>query len=138
MKTSSAKNKGRRLQQWACQQISELTGFPWGRGDEDAPISSRPMGQSGTDVRLESQVLKEFPWSVECKYQETWSVPAWIKQAQANQKPGTDWLLIIKRNRTEPVVVLNGWRFFEILQEYGEMVKDERKRKGQNDSPSKD
>jgi len=116
MKTSSAKAKGRRLQQWACTQVSRVTGFAWGGADEDAPISSRPMGQPGTDVRLESQVQAVFPFSVECKYQETWSIPAWIVQAKANQKPGTDWLLVIKRNRMLPVVVVDARVFFNLLE----------------------
>jgi hypothetical protein len=52
---------------------------------------------------------------VECKYQETWALPAWIKQAKANQKEGTDWLLILRKNRMDPVVIMDGAVFFEIL-----------------------
>lgn len=112
IKTSSAKAKGRNLQKWTCQKISELLGIPWGK---DELIASREMGQSGTDVRLVEEAQERFPFSVECKYQETWSVPSWIKQAKENQKEGTDWLLIMKKNHKEPVVVMDGERFFEIL-----------------------
>lgn len=80
------------------------------------PIESRPMGQKGVDVRMESQVLKLFPFSVECKWQESWSVPAWIKQAIENMKKGTDWLLIIKRSRDRPVVVMDAEAFFRLLE----------------------
>jgi hypothetical protein len=85
IKTSSAKAKGRNLQKWTCQKISELLGIPWGK---DELIASREMGQSGTDVRLVEEAQERFPFSVECKYQETWSVPSWIKQAKKNQPIG--------------------------------------------------
>ncbi len=111
----AAKAKGRRLQQWVCQKISELTGFEWGGNDEDRPIQSRPMGQSGTDVRLESQVLEVFPFSVECKAQETWRVDKWVKQAKQNIIPNTMWLLVIKKNREKPLVIMDGDDFFDLL-----------------------
>lgn len=109
---ASAKAKGRRLQQWVCQQISDLTGFEWGR---DCPIESRGMGQQGVDVRLEGRVLKLFPFSVECKAQESWSIHAWIEQAQENNIPDTDWLLVAKRSRKDPVVVMDAKAFFKLL-----------------------
>lgn len=112
IKTSSAKAKGRYLQKWVCNKISDLLGIPWGK---DELIASREMGQSGTDVRLVGYAQEKFPFSVECKYQETWSVPSWIAQAKENQKEGTDWLLIMRKNHKEPVVVMDGERFFEIL-----------------------
>lgn len=115
IKVSSAKAKGRGLQQWVCKQISALTGYEWGSSGDDKPIESRPMGQSGCDVRLESQVRKVFPFSVECKRQESWSVHAWIKQAKENEVPGTNWLLVAKRNNEDPVIMMDANSFFEIL-----------------------
>lgn len=111
---ASAKAKGRDLQKWVCQKISELTDEKWGK---DCPIESRPMGQTGVDVRMEFHVWEQFPYSVECKWQESWSVPAWIKQAQDNQREGTDWLLFLRRNRMNPysVVVMDADVFFELL-----------------------
>lgn len=86
IKRSSAKAKGRSLQQWACKKISELLDIPWGK---DELIASREMGQPGTDVKLVGEAQERFPFSVECKWQESWSVLAWIKQAQENQKAGS-------------------------------------------------
>ena len=118
IKVSSAKAKGRNLQKWVCEQISKLTGIPWSsNGKEDAPISSRPMGQSGTDVRLESHVKKLFPFSVECKWCESWSVPSWIEQAKENQEKGTEWLLFCKRSRHSTIVILDAEVFFKLLEE---------------------
>lgn len=110
--TASAKAKGRSLQQWVCQKISELTGFPWGK---DCPIESRGMGQSGVDVRLELKVKRCFPFSVECKFQESWSVPAWIVQARENEVPHTDWLLIARRSRERAIIIMDAERFFALL-----------------------
>lgn len=116
MKPGSAKAKGRSLQRWVCKKIAELTGFEWGK---DRPIESRPMGQSGADVRLESRVLDVFPFSVECKFQERWSVPKWIEQAKANEAEGTRWLLVCKQSRKQPVVILDAEAFFEIVKKAG-------------------
>jgi hypothetical protein len=111
---SSAKAKGRRLQQWTCQKISDFLGIPWGK---DELIASREMGQAGTDVRLLGEAQKRFPYSIECKYQETWSVLAWIEQAKQNQKEGTEWLLVLKKNRINPVVVVDAEHFFDLWKE---------------------
>ena len=116
MRPQSIKAKGRFLQKWVCEKIAELTGFEWGK---DKPIESRPMGQSGYDVRLESRVLDVFPFSVECKFQERWSVPKWIEQAKANEAEGTHWLLVCKQSRKPPVVILEADAFFEILKRAG-------------------
>ncbi len=116
IKTSSAKSKGRSLQQWTCQKISELLNIPWGK---DEMIASREASQTGTDVRLVGEAKEKFPYSVECKWQESWALPAWIKQAQDNEQEGTDWLLVIKKNRMKPVVVIDAERFFELLEGRG-------------------
>lgn len=110
---ASAKDKGRRLQKWSCEQIANLTGFEWGH---DCPIESRPMGQNGVDVRMEKRVLKMFPYSIECKAQENWSIPAWIEQAKDNLLPDTDWLLIVRKSRKEPIAIMDAEVFFKLLQ----------------------
>ena len=110
--TSSAKAKGRSLQQWVCQKISDLLGLPWGK---DEMIASREMGQSGVDIRLIGEAKKQFPYSVECKYQESWSIPAWIHQAKTNQEKNMNWLLVIRKNRFDPIVVMDANHFFDLL-----------------------
>lgn len=109
---SSAKAKARRLQNWIAQKISELLGIPWGKDEQIAP---REMGQSGTDIRLIADAKDRFPWSVEAKWQEKWDVPGFIRQAKENQLPGTDWLLIIKKNRHEELAILDADVFFDLL-----------------------
>jgi len=109
MKTSSAKSKGRRLQQDVAKKISELTGFECGK---DCDIESRPMGQTGCDVRLSSDVKKVFDYHVECKNQETFSIPAWVEKLR---KESDKWLLVVAKNRWKPIIVLDMDLFFEIL-----------------------
>jgi hypothetical protein len=111
VKTSSAKAKGRRLQQWVAQWVGIITGLPVGV-DED--ISSREMGQAGMDIRLSPKARKLFPYAIECKNSERWSIPEWWNQARHNAG-GLEPLLVVSRNRTRPLVVLDAEVFFTIL-----------------------
>lgn len=106
---AARKAKGRKLQNWVAEKISKLLRIPWGK---DKDIQGREMGQSGVDVKLYDYLLDKFSFSIECKWQETWSIPAWIRQAKENQLEGTDWLLVCKKNREDPVVVLDARLFF--------------------------
>lgn len=111
---SSAKSKGRELQKWVCEKISKLTGIEWGK---DCAIESRPMGQCGCDVRMEQSILKLFPFSIECKRQESWSVHAWVEQAKKNLIKNTSWILFIRRSRMNPhaIIVLDANVFFQMV-----------------------
>lgn len=111
IKVASRKQKGRKLQQVVANKISNLLHIPVRK---DGDIESRPMAQSGSDVILRGKALKLFPYAVECKWQENWSIPSWVKQAKANIKAGTTWLLFIKKNHTEPLVILEADEFFRI------------------------
>lgn len=112
IKHRSAKAKGRRLQQWVAGKISDLLGIPWG---PDELIASREGSQSGVDIRLVGEAKRMFPFSIECKSQETWSVPAWIKQAKNNKSEGTTWMLVCKKKNLAPVVVMDAADFFIML-----------------------
>lgn len=107
----SRKAKARRLQNWVAEKISELLGIPCGK---DKDIQGREMGQSGTDVRLMGKAKELFKYSVECKFCETWAIPSWIKQAKSNQDEETDWLLFIKKNRHEEIMVMDAAAFFRL------------------------
>ena len=117
-----AKSKGRQLQQWVCQRISEFTGLPWGKDEE---IASRAGGQPGTDVRLSLSARVMFPFSVECKSSDQWAIPSAIKQCKSNLYPGTDWLLVldrpsaVKKNQVPPIIVIDGETFFKIITREG-------------------
>ena len=112
IKPSSGKAKARACQDWTAERISRLLGISWGKDEQIAP---REMGQSGVDIRLVADAKERFPWSVECKWEENWAVPAAIRQAKANQKSGTDWLLVMRKKGHEYVVVLDAEVFFDLL-----------------------
>ena len=114
---AARKAKARRLQNWVAEKISKLLKIPWGK---DKEIQGREMGQSGVDVKLYGKALELFPFAVECKWQETWSIPAWIKQAKENQLEGTDWLLVCKKNREDPIIIMDADAFFNL---YNKMLK---------------
>lgn len=114
MKTSSAKSKGRRLQKYIAQQLSETYNLPWG---VDQDISSREMGQSGTDIRLSPLAKQTIPFDIEAKNQETWSIPAWWAQCLSNTSEGRTPLLVCSKNRFDTLAVL---RFEDLLR----LIKD--------------
>lgn len=114
MKTSSCKAKGRRFQQWITKKISEITGIECGK---DLDLESRPMAQSGCDVIIRGRAKELFKFSVEAKNVEQLNIWSAIEQAKTNQAKGTDWLLFCKKNRVDPIVVLDAEVFFNLFNE---------------------
>ncbi len=110
MKTSSAKNKGRTLQKYIVSQI--LSAFP---SLTTRDVQSTSMGASGVDVKLSEAAIKLFPFAIEAKNQEKVSVWASFAQAESNTTPDTKPLLVIKRNRQDPLVVLKFTDFMDIM-----------------------
>ncbi len=108
---ASRKAKGRKLQKWVVNKIADMLNTI---ACKDCDLESRPMGQEGVDVILRGKYKAIFPFSVECKWQEAWSVPAWIRQAKENIMDNTSWLLFCKRSREDPIVVLDADDFFRI------------------------
>lgn len=104
------------------EKISEHTGIPFGK---DELIESREMGQSGVDIKLIGKAREAFPFSVECKAQETWSISQWTEQAKANKMPGTDWLLVAKKSGDKPIVIMDVETFFRLLKQRPTMKRKE-------------
>jgi hypothetical protein len=72
------------------------------------PIASREMGQTGCDIRLTGDALRKFPFAVECKNQEKWSIHKDIEQASHNvNEQHVSWILCYKRNHKQPVIVMS-------------------------------
>ena len=115
IKTASAKGKGRELQKWAAQKISELLGIPFDQQDDESLIRYREMGQPGTDVVLRAEAAQRFPYSVECKSVESLNLRDTVEQARANTRPGTDWLVVHRSKRLPVVLAILDWDAFEAL-----------------------
>ncbi len=107
MKTSSAKAKGRRLQQWVRDQlIEELEVHP-----ED--IESRSMGAGGEDLIMARAAREKFPYSIECKNQE--SINIWKSYEQAKENAGDyEPIVVVKRNNTSPLVLIDANYFIKL------------------------
>ena len=108
MKTSSAKAKGRKLQQWFANLLVEKLNL------DEEDIESRPMGSQGEDIILGKQSRQIFPYSVECKNQEKVNVWEAYAQASTNCK-GYEPLVVIKRNRHKPLVLMDAEEFVKLL-----------------------
>ena len=107
MKPQSAKAKGRNLQKWTRERlIEELDIHP-----ED--IKSTSMGVGGEDVIMARAAREKFPYSIECKNQEKLNV--WSAYDQAESNSGDyEPLVVIKRNRQKPLVVLDAEYFMKL------------------------
>ena len=110
MKTASAKAKGRKLQQWFANLLVESLGL------DEEDIESRPMGSQGEDIILGKQSRQIFPYSVECKNQEKVNVWSAYEQAESNCK-GYEPLVVIKKNRKKPLVVIDAEYFVRLHNE---------------------
>jgi len=111
IKVSSAKAKGRRLQQKVCTDISALIKIPYD-SRVDGLIASRGMGQPGIDVMLLGEARTKFPFSIECKACESLDLLGAITQAKNNLAPGTDWMVVTDRKTFEEPVVVMSWEVF--------------------------
>lgn len=99
MKTSSAKAKGRRLQ----QEVADALCATMRLHKDD--VKCAIMGESGRDVHLSPRAQIVFPYSVECKNTERLNVWAALEQAKKNAGTLTP-LLIFRRNRSVAYAVV--------------------------------
>lgn len=111
MKTSSCKAKGRKFQN---DIVSELLKTFQGVLEED-DITSRSMGCQGTDILLSPQAKKYINYSIEAKNQETIKLYDWWEQTVKNTSQDTKPLLILRKNRKPPLVVMDLNEFLDIL-----------------------
>ena len=100
MKSRSAKNKGKRLQ----NNVRDLILEKFTQLEED-DVRSITMGDSGEDILLSPAARKLFPFSVECKNQEKLNIWSSLEQTETNAGKHTP-LLIFKRNRSKTYAVL--------------------------------
>ena len=107
MKTQSAKAKGRRFQQWVRDKLIEVLNIH----PED--IESRSMGAGGEDLIMARAAREKFPYSIECKNQESLNI--WKSYEQAQQNSGNyEPIVVIKRNNIKPLVLVDADYFVEL------------------------
>ena len=111
MKSRSAKNKGKRLQNNFRDLLLETF-----KQLEPDDIRSAIMGESGEDIKLSPAARKLIPYSFECKNQEKLNI--WDSLSQAEENAGNyDPVLIFKRNRSKTYAVINIEKFIELINE---------------------
>ena len=106
---ATRKAKGRKLQQDIVKLIKETFSF---LHEED--IISAPMGTNGEDIILSHEAAEWFPFSVEAKNTERLDIWKALAQAEAETRARTP-VVIFKRNRTSPYLVISFKQFLLIL-----------------------
>lgn len=114
MKTSSAKAKGRKLQQHVRDLI--LDKFKTLEYDD---VVSTSMGAGGEDVKLSPAARKLLPISIECKNNKKMAIYNYYKQAVENAKD-YEPVLVIKQDRDKVLAVMELEHYLEILYELQE------------------
>ncbi len=93
MKPSSAKQKGRALQQFVAKQLLNIARLVDPETDiNEDDIRSTPMGVNGPDVQLSTAARKLVNYDVECKNVERPSFWACVEQTKLASKKGTPLL----------------------------------------------
>ena len=111
MNVKSSKAKGRRLQNNLRDILRKV--FP---SLEEDDIKSQTMGMTGEDIVLSPAAKKAIPYSFECKNVERLNIWQAIEQAESNCEDRTP-VVVIKRNRTNPYVVLDLNKFIKLIGE---------------------
>jgi hypothetical protein len=110
MNPSSAKAKGRRLQQWVRDKLIEMLDVH----PED--IESRSMGAGGEDLIMARSARLKFPHSIECKNVEKLNIWDAYEQASANcgdYQP----IVVMKKNGKKPLVVVDAEYYISLFGE---------------------
>src|SRR6187402_676183 len=108
MKSSSAKAKGRNLQDWTRDLLMSL--LPTLEGGD---IKGAVMGESGVDIQLSPAAKRLAPFGIECKSRATFVGYTFYDQAVANAPKGTEPMVIVKMNRRRPLVLLDAETYFK-------------------------
>ena len=102
MTPASAKNKGRRLQNWVKDMI--LLRFTGLQPDD---VTGRSMGASGEDILLSPKARGKFPFSIESKNTERINLYRFYDQAIQNSNDNHEPLLIVKSNGKPALAVVD-------------------------------
>ena len=111
----SRKQKGYRFQKAVATRIQEKFNL------EERDAVSAPSSCTGVDVILSERAKKVFPFSIECKNQESISIWKCLEQMENNEVPNTFGLLAFKRNRSKPYVCMSADSFWAMIDFYKQL-----------------
>lgn len=87
-------------------------------------VKATPMNISGIDVQLSGRARNAYPWAIECKNQEKINIWDAIKQADGHAKvEHLKPMVVFKRNREKPKVVIDWEDWIEFQKKHLEMIK---------------
>tara|TARA_R110000765_G_scaffold245803_1_gene347947 strand:+ start:586 stop:933 length:348 start_codon:yes stop_codon:yes gene_type:complete len=109
IRPSSAKAKGRALQNWVRDKLLSL--FQTLEPDD---IKAAVMGESGADIKLSPAARKQIPYKFEAKNQERVNVWAAYKQAQGHEGGG-EAVVVIKKNHHSPLAIVDAEHFISLI-----------------------
>lgn len=110
MTPQSSKAKGRRFQQYVRDVL--LKAFPSLEQDD---VRSTSMGAGGEDLQLSPAARKLIPYNIECKAKAKSQIHTYYKQAQEHGEH--EPIVIVKMDRSIPLVVVGLEHFIELLKE---------------------
>lgn len=108
MKTSSAKAKGRNLQNLVAKKL--LESFPQ---LTERDVRSAPMGTNGADIVLSELAHGLLKCQIECKSRAMMAVYKDYEQAQTHGS--SEPIVVIKQNRSKPLAVMDLDYFIQLL-----------------------
>ena len=111
MLTSSAKAKGRNLQNIVVEYVRKLVSPPC----EPSDVKSTPLGTQGPDVWLSGCAKELFPFQVECKVRAKMALSGWWEQAVGHCEGRDKPLLVVRWDRGEPLAVMKLEDLFDLL-----------------------
>lgn len=78
-------------------------------------VRSTGMGQTGMDIQLSTKATELIPFDIECKSLKKVGIYKYYEQAQShgNNEP----LLVVKQNRSKPLVVVDLEYFIKLIGE---------------------
>lgn len=109
MNNNSRKAKSRYLQNIVREKIIRLFKL------DPSDIRTSNTGENGEDIKLLSITSKRaFPYSVECTNTEQY-IGLYRKFKQAKKHNHREPILVVKKNRSEPLAVITLDHFFELI-----------------------
>lgn len=93
-------------------------------GLEQDDIRSASMGAYGEDILFSPAARRQFPFSIECKNVERFSVWPAIEQCRANCAAGYTPMVVFTKNRETTQVALPFEKFLEIYKVYLEATNE--------------
>jgi hypothetical protein len=109
VKTSSAKAKGRKLQQHVRDRLLDL--HPDLTLDD---IASCPMGSTGCDIILSQAAKRAIPFDIECKSRARIGL-VYDALEQARRSPDRIPMAVVKADRKRPLVVMDLDHFLLVM-----------------------